>query len=587
MGMGSATLAGMSSKSSFRERRAGAFVPVFALRRSGDMGIGDTAAVRMMTDWCAGSGCSVLQLLPVNETSPDHSPYNAISSCALEPSLLEMSPEAVPGLDAGDLPPPPAGSGPVRYGEVIALKRRLLETAHARLSASGAHPDFAAFRRHEAGWLEDYNLFRLLMEKCEGSPVWEQWPEEWRTAVRARQWLNSLDTDARAAAALRMDFYAYVQWVAFRQWEETRRHADARGVALMGDIPFGVSRYSADVWACPDQFDLAWCGGAPPEPMFQNDAFVSQWGQNWGIPLYRWDRMEEDNFAWWRRRVAQTARVFRMFRIDHVLGFYRIYSFPWMPWENNEYVGMEKEAVLERAGALPGFLPRDDENEENRESNRAEGEKLLRMVMEAAGESGVVAEDLGVVPVYVRPSLQSLNIPGFKIPLFERDEATREFLPTAEYPECSLATLSTHDHETMAGVWEGWWGEIERCLGPGVAPVNGEGLDDAALQASWDIYRTLRLAGLPDDRLRRQYEPEVREMLMRRLLECPSRLVVLTLPDIFGVRTRFNVPGPVSDSNWSERMPFMLEEMADPDSHWGGIGVWLNNEVERAGRLLP
>ena len=106
---------------------------------------------------------------------------------------------------------------------------------------------------------------------------------------------------------------------------------------LVGDIPFGVSRYSADVWAEHELFDLTWSGGAPPEPFFSGDEFLRKWGQNWGIPLYDWPTHRAQNYAWWRQRVAATGLIFHGFRIDHVLGFFRIYSFPWMPQQNNEY----------------------------------------------------------------------------------------------------------------------------------------------------------------------------------------------------------------------------------------------------------
>ena len=107
-----------------------------------------------------------------------------------------------------------------------------------------------------------------------------------------------------------------------------KAHAEQRGVALMGDIPFGVSYYSADVFSRPNEFMLDWFGGAPPEPLFKDDAFTQKWGQNWGIPLYRWSAMRANNFQWWRERVRGTRRIFHLFRIDHVQGFYRVYAFP-------------------------------------------------------------------------------------------------------------------------------------------------------------------------------------------------------------------------------------------------------------------
>ena len=168
---------------------------------------------------------------------------------------------------------------------------------------------------------------------------------------------------------------------------------------------------------------------------------------------------------------------------------------------------------------------------------------------------------MGVVPVYVRPSLQGLGISGFKIPLFERNEASHEYTDPATYPELTLATLSTHDHETMKGAWEGWWEKIERDWGKGRIEQGDAGLQEDARQASWEIYRLLRFCRLDDSRLVRDFEPAVHRALCKRLLECPSWLVALTITDLFALDLRFNVPGPVSESNWSERLPFSIEEL--------------------------
>ena len=218
----------------------------------------------------------------------------------------------------------------------------------------------------------------------------------------------------------RLDFFCYVQWIAHQQWRDIKAHAEQRGVALMGDIPFGVSYYSADVFSRPDEFLLDWFGGAPPEPHFKDDAFTQKWGQNWGIPLYRWSAMRTNNFQWWRERVRATRRIFHLFRIDHVQGFYRVYAFPWRPERNKEFLPLDQHQMLERTGGrAPHFVPRDDDTPEHREANKREGEEYLRVILDEAGAARVAGEDLGVVPDYVRPSLRSLGIAGFKIPQWE------------------------------------------------------------------------------------------------------------------------------------------------------------------------
>ncbi|GAB4242426.1 MAG: 4-alpha-glucanotransferase [Candidatus Methylacidiphilales bacterium] len=552
---------------STRRKRAGLFCPVFAMRREGDLGIGDTQGLIEFFDFAREFGFSVVQILPINETSGDNSPYNAVSSMALEPSTLAMIPGEVPGLteeSAGwALAEAAEGKqGPVRYGRVKALKRALLEQAFERRKSGGWSEAetvaFEKFKKEQEAWLKDYALFRGLMERAGENPVWESWQAGWSNPGKAWQWLGRLGAEKRGAFEERLEFFKFVQWVLDRQWLKVRRAAEEAGVWLMGDLPFGVSRHSADVWAYRGCFNLNWSGGAPPEPMFQQDTFTKVWGQNWGIPVYDWAAMEADDFGWWRQRVGGIVRHFHAFRIDHVLGFYRIYAFPWTPDKNAEVAEMEPEAVQEQFGALPQFLPGNDQNPEEAALNEAQGEKLLKMVIAASSGAEIVAEDLGMVPNYVRPSLARLGISGFKIPLFERIEGSGEYKPVEDYPELSLATFSTHDHETVLGTWEGWWREVEA----GQAPDASDEVRDRGMKASWELYRTLRFARVNDRELIREFEPVVMEGMWRRLLFCPSWLVMFSITDALLLTIRFNVPGPVAESNWSERLPAPVQEMA-------------------------
>ena len=142
----------------------------------------------------------------------------------------------------------------------------------------------------------------------------------------------------------------------------------------MGDIPFGVGRFSADVWANRAIFDLDWSGGAPPEKVFKVDPFTEKWGQNWGIPNYRWDELRRRNFDWWRTRVGNIQKVFHLYRIDHVLGFFRIYSFPWTPDRNAEFLPLtEAQAAAKTGGRLPGFKQFPDDTPEHKAANQAQG----------------------------------------------------------------------------------------------------------------------------------------------------------------------------------------------------------------------
>src|SRR5205814_232095 len=235
--------------------------------------------------------------------------------------------------------------------------------------------DFLRFCEDESSWLRDYALFRVLIEQNNGSAAWDQWPPQHHTIESARNWLRDVPQEKQSAVSRRLNFFCYVQWIAHQQWRDVKTHAEQRGVALMGDIPFGVSYYSADVFSRLNEFMLDWCGGAPPEPTFKDDAFTQKWGQNWGIPLYRWSAMRENNFQWWRERVRATRRVFHLFRIDHVQGFYRVYAFPWRPEKNKEFLPLDQHQMLERTGGRAPW-------EEMREHPASETGQQARAILE-------------------------------------------------------------------------------------------------------------------------------------------------------------------------------------------------------------
>src|SRR5947209_4123547 len=163
--------------------------------------------------------------------------------------------------------------------------------------------------------------------------------------------------------------------------------------------------------------------------------------------------MRANNLQWWRQRIRSVKSIFHIFRIDHVLGFYRIYAFPWRPKENQKFLPLDwNEMLAQTGGRAPHFAPRDDSNPENCSANRSEGEAYLRAVLEESAATRVVGEDLGTVPDYVRPNLRALGIAGFKIPQWEvRHERV---IPGAEYERLSVATYATYDHKPIRALWE-------------------------------------------------------------------------------------------------------------------------------------
>jgi 4-alpha-glucanotransferase len=532
---------------------AGVLAPLFALRTENDLGIGDLKALREFVDWVAEIGFKLVQLLPINEMGGDHSPYNAISAVAIEPTTLHLAPGSPADLTQDDFDEILGGfdlvrlrSGPVKQGRVRQLKMALLEKAYRRFAQR--HEDvaeFDAFCESEAPWLDEYSFFRALMEENGGHETWDRWPEQQQEPESAREWLLTLPEQKRARFQERAQFYRYVQWLAAQQWQDARKYAEERGVALMGDIPFGVSLYSADVYSRRDQFATDWSGGAPPEPYFKDDEFTQKWGQNWGIPLYRWDVMRPRNLDWWRWRVRGVRKIFHVFRIDHVLGFYRIYAFPWRPGRNKEFLPLSWDAMREKTGGnFPQFYPRDDSTQEHCEMNRREGEDYLRVVVEESQASKVVGEDLGTVPDYVRPSLRSLNIAGFKIPQWENHPDGR-VISGSDYQRLSVATYATHDHKPIRALWEDAF----------------EQSTAETEQAGNDLAKIAQFAGIPAPQPGHDYDRDFYGPIMEALFRSESWIALVMITDLMARKDRFNVPGTATGSNWSKRMAKTIGEL--------------------------
>lgn len=307
-------------------RVAGTVMPLFSLRSAHGWGIGDFGDIKLIADWLVETGQNVLQLLPVNDTTvcggnEDSYPYNCVSVFALNPVYADMS--ALPPLsnskrNASYQKERMALNSlqTVNYAKVYLLKigylRELFdETGAGTLASDG----FKAFAAEQDEWLKPYTLFRFLSARlhsniCDwgeysryGSDTWDKVVAEYPDAVRETQ------------------FYAFVQYILYNQLCESHRYANSRGVAIKGDIPIGVAPNGVDVWCDSEQFNLSVSAGAPPD-MFSAD------GQNWGFPTYNWQLMAADGYSWWRRRLKYMSRFFDAYRIDHILGFFRIWEIP-------------------------------------------------------------------------------------------------------------------------------------------------------------------------------------------------------------------------------------------------------------------
>lgn len=505
-------------------RRSGVLVPLFSIPSSRSWGIGDIGDVGPFTSWLAGGGQRMLQLLPLNEMAAGaSSPYSALSAMAIDPIYISL-PDVPDFMALGGLSALSAEererldfaqrSSRVEYAAIRPIKHRALRLAFERFvecewsAGSDRADDLREYVAAEAWWLDDYTLFRALHDREQARPWWE-WPDDIRHRTPHGM------SDARTALAGEVRFHQYVQWLAGRQWAAARHAAVANRVALFGDVPFMVDHHSADVWAHQTSFHLDRSVGVPP------DAFSAD-GQDWGMPAYNWEVLTARGFDWLRDRARRGAALFDGYRVDHLVGFYRTYS------------------RLRSDRSQPAFAPADQP------SQLRLGESVLRVFKSAGAE--VIAEDLGVIPPFVRASLALLGVPGYRVFRWERrwHDAGQPFIDPTEYPAISVATTGTHDTETLAVWWESCSPEERR-----------------AVLAIPSIRRSLDRTDLVNE----PFVPHVRDVLLQGLLASASTIVLLPIQDIFGWRHRINTPATVSEENWSYRLPWRSDEMcASPDA---------------------
>jgi 4-alpha-glucanotransferase len=480
-------------------RRAGLLLPLSSVRgTSGDLG--SYADAGRVADWLLATGSTLWQLLPLSEVSPGQdSPYAASSSCALEPVYIDL--EAVPDLD---------GLTPEEQGELARLRReeRVDFEGYRRVKRTALRRAFHRFRERERGtarerafrdfrathadWIEDWAVYRALHEERRKS--WR----DWEPSLRDRD-PGALD-EARARLREPIDELAYVQWVADSQWRKGRADANAKGVKVLGDLPFMVAEDSSDVWSFQRFFRFDATVGVPP------DAYSAD-GQDWGLPVPRWEEMRAHGDPWLHQRAERAAELYDAFRVDHVVGLYRTYARP-----------IDKSP--------PFFIPADEPRQ------RQQGERVLELLGQKAE---VLAEDLGTVPDFVRASLAEQEIPGTKVLRWENDRGVPR--DVTRFSSVSVAVTGTHDTDSLRT----WWEELE----------------------DWE--RELQLTQPQLARLRgpreKQFTRETKSALLELAYGASSDALLTPVTDALGWKDRMNTPGTVGTHNWTFRLPWKLPEL--------------------------
>jgi 4-alpha-glucanotransferase len=486
-------------------KQAGLVMPLFSLRSDEGWGVGEVGDLVGFSRWAAQAGFSSVMLLPFHEVWPgETSPYGAVSAFALDPifvslnkceDFLALGGEAEVLTAAQKMQLAECRNAPsVQWETIRALKTSALRASfdHFKKVASGTdrYAQFEAFKSKESTWLDDYALYHAIASDL--GPGWAHWPQGLRDRTPEAM------TQARLRLASGVEYRQYVEWLLTQQWTSARAEALKVGVDFGGDLPFVVSRDAADVWANQRFFQLDLRLGAPP------DEFSAE-GQDWGLPVYNWSALKSHDYQWLRVRAKRSNDLCGLWRIDHVVGLFRSYY---------------KTAD----GSFTGFLPPD-------EPSQIEQGRATLAALSAAGH--VLAEDLGVIPPFVRAALSDMGIPGFRVLRWERDGAVHR--DPSSWPETSVATTGTHDTDTQAE----WW----------------QSLPDHERQA------ITKLPGLERFENEHQYLPEVRDALLRLVYSAPSRLTLVPFQDAVGLSGRVNLPGSVSPDNWTYRMPMTVAQL--------------------------
>lgn len=493
--------------------RHGIALPLFSLRTKQDSGIGEYLDLLPLIDWLSDLGMNILQLLPINDTGHDPSPYSALSSCALNPvylslhrlPLIENHPHLIDEIKAFCKSNDLLESNPsVNWKKVREFKEPFLAKYFELVFHKIRKTDHYQVFITQNSWIYEYALFKTLKE-IHHDAGWMHFPKAYQN-ISTEEMKGMLPVYKE-----KMDFYFLVQFLCHDQMAQVKRHADSKNFLLKGDIPILLSRDSADVYFHKHLFELDLQAGAPPD-------FYNSHGQNWSFPIFNWEEARKTNFNWWKRRLLSQQDYFHCYRIDHVVGFFRIWSI--------------KEGQL----ALKGkFTPN------NVYIWPAQGEELLRMMIESSTMLPL-AEDLGTIPPGVFSLLKQLGILGTRIVRWMRYyENDGTYIPQEAYEPLTMTSLSTHDAEPTKLWWEKY-------------PIESK-----------------EFSAFIGEEYHKRLKPSIHKKLLKFSHHTPSIFHINPFQEyttLFDELTydsleeeRINIPGTTSDKNWSYRTKSYLEDL--------------------------
>ncbi len=462
-------------------RRSGILMPIFSLPSPYGIGTFGTAAYKFV-DYLKSAGQTYWQILPLGPTSYGDSPYQTFSSFAGNPYFIDLDKICYEGLlSLEEIAEYSKNDETVDYEFLYYNRFKLLKIAFSRFKADENYSNFCLENNF---WLDEYAIFMTLKNLHNDRPT-DEWKEKYRRCS------SELIDAVKKEHTDTVNFYKFLQYKFMGQWYELKNYANEKGIKIIGDIPIYVAFDSADVWGSPEQFLLdenlmpVSVAGCPP------DAFSST-GQLWGNPLYNWENMAEDDYAWWKKRLRASFKMYDIVRIDHFRGFEAFYSIPF------------GSTTAETGSWVTG-----------------PGMKFFNSLEEELGDMPVIAEDLGFLTEGVREMLKESGFPGMKVLQFAFD--TREesdYLPH-NYPKNCVVYTGTHDNNTVLG----WVGEVT---------------EPTVLHAQ----KYLAVS-----------RESIASAMMRAALSSVADTCILMMPDILGKDGggRINVPSTLG-GNWVWRM---------------------------------
>lgn len=486
----------MAPRFDLHERASGVLLHVSSL--PGPYGVGDVgAAAREFASYLAGAAQRWWQMLPVGPVGYGNSPYSAHSAFAGNPLFIDLDALVDEGLlEKRAIQPPRFAPGRVDYGEAASFRSAALRAAFQAFRGSRAPAAFEQFCARESGWLEDFALYMALKRRF-ALRAWSSWDAPLRdrepTAIQR----------AREELAEELAYERFTQWLFDAQWARLRAHCAALDVALLGDLPIFVAHDSADVWANRGLFMMDAAGqpthiaGVPPD-------YFSASGQRWGNPLYRWEVLREQGYAWWIARMAQMLHRFDGVRLDHFIGFVRF-------WQ----------------------IPADEPTAMNGTWITGPGADLFNAMQAKLGTLPLVAEDLGAVTPEVTALREQFRFPGLRILQFAfgTDPQAPTFKPH-NYERSTVVYTGTHDNDTTVG----WFSDR-----------GGPGTPRSAEQTEKERRACLAYLGT-----------EAREIhleMIRQAQRSVAELCIVPMQDWLGLgsEARMNRPG-LAEGNWEWRL---------------------------------